>query len=65
MVVPQRKIKNRIKDRWPIGIITGETKRLGQRKAKRRTACKNQTRERERERELVPLVVNCFLKVVF
>jgi hypothetical protein len=39
------------------GTITGETKRVGQRKFKRQPACRNQ----KRERKLVPLVVGSYL----
>ncbi len=40
------------------GTITGETTRGGQRKAKRQTTCKKQ---KEKGRELVPLVVGSYL----
>jgi hypothetical protein len=44
------------------GTITGETKREGQRKAKRHTAHKNPKRKK---RELVPLVVGSYLAQVY
>jgi hypothetical protein len=49
------------------GTIVGETKWEGQRKAKIQIACRNpkKKKKKKKRRELVPLLVNCFLKVVF